>query len=143
MISPSKQQIINVAAAVIRLNNKILITSRPHGKSYAGFWEFPGGKIHEGETPQHCIKRELKEELNSDSIPLDIISCNFFDYPEKKVKIYFVRTFLLDEKQLSPEENQKISWIDKENLSNIQILPADKIFINIYLCNNMQNYALL
>ena len=53
-----------VSAGIVCRNGKILICQRPKGKSLAGFWEFPGGKLEEGESLQDCLKRELKEELD-------------------------------------------------------------------------------
>ena len=72
---PSVRPTVLVAAvALIDAKGKILLTKRPEGKSMAGLWEFPGGKVKEGEAPESALVRELKEELGIDVQPEDILS---------------------------------------------------------------------
>ena len=72
---------IRVAAAVIHEENKIFATARGYGE-YKGQWEFPGGKIELGETPQEALKREITEELATDILVGDLIDTVEYDYPE-------------------------------------------------------------
>lgn len=64
-----KKVVLVAAAAILDADGRVLIAQRPKGKSMAGLWEFPGGKVHEGETPEYALMRELKEELDIDSRP--------------------------------------------------------------------------
>jgi len=70
-----------VAAAVVHRDGNILITCRAPGEKLAGMWEFPGGKLEPGETPQSCIVRELREELGVESDAGDILTTSVFTYP--------------------------------------------------------------
>lgn len=97
---------IRVAAAVCIRNGQVLVASRPEDKPPAG-WEFPGGKLEPGETPQRAAIRELKEELNWNILPLDIM----FQVKNDKIHLYFVRVIPGDDISPAPCENQQIKWI--------------------------------
>lgn len=71
---------INVVAAIIRDGNKVFATQRGYGE-YKDGWEFPGGKIEPGETPQEALAREIKEELDSEIVVVDYFTTIEFDYP--------------------------------------------------------------
>ena len=72
---------IRVVAAVIRDRDRIFATQRGYG-NYKGWWEFPGGKIEAGETPQEALKREIREELDTLVEVGDLVACVEYDYPE-------------------------------------------------------------
>jgi mutator protein MutT len=97
---------IRVAAAVCIQNGKVLLASRPADKPPAG-WEFPGGKLEAGETVQQAAVRELKEELNWNILPLDII----YQLKKNNIMLYFVRVIPADDSLPRPCENQQIKWV--------------------------------
>ena len=77
----------SVAAAVVYLNDKILITRRVPGEKLAGMWEFPGGKLEADETPQTCIVRELREELGIVSVTGEILTTSVYTYAVGAVEL--------------------------------------------------------
>ena len=120
------QKRIEVAAGVIRKNGMTLICSRPKNTSAGGFFEFPGGKCEVGETPEKCIIRELKEELGIDSIAFDRIHVLEHDYPEKKVRVHFIRCMICDDSPSpQPLDGQEIKWVPTGELERENFLPAD------------------
>ncbi len=117
---------IRVCAAVIRKDGRILICTRPEGKHLAGMWEFPGGKIHDDESIQESLRRELKEELGVNVFAADQIFEIFHTYPEKTVRIHFLRTFIDDSlENLHPMEGQKLMWASTEEMGKLCFVPAD------------------
>jgi 8-oxo-dGTP diphosphatase len=117
--------VIKVAAAVIlRPDGSFLMARRPPGKLYAGYWEFPGGKIEEGEAPAHAIARELHEELGIEiGIPCPWIT-RVFTYPHGIVHLRFFRVF--DWKnEPEPREGQDIGWQTLDTLVSGPMLPAN------------------
>ena len=121
---------LNVVAALIYEDDKILLTSRPDHQEHAGFWEFPGGKIESGETPAQSLKRELKEELDIEVSVYDTVFLIEHQYPDKLVYISFLRCMLLPDETPTALEQQEFAWVKRENLSNYKILPADKPLVN-------------
>lgn len=115
--------IINVVAAIIEKENKILATQRGYGE-FKDKWEFPGGKIKEGETAQDALTREIKEELDIEihiKCLLDIIE---YDYPDFHLSMECFLCTIKDG-QLELKEHEDAKWLDKENLYTIDWLPAD------------------
>lgn len=125
---------IRVCAAVIRNSGRFLLCTRPDGKSMAGYWEFPGGKVKVGESDGECLRREIKEELGIDVLPLDRIYSLRHRYPDKEVELYFYRCALVDcSAAIKPLEGQKMQWAKAENLADIEFLPADIEFAKFLL----------
>lgn len=123
-------QIVHVAAAVlIRDDGRVLLASRPEGKAWAGWWEFPGGKIEAGESPAEALSRELDEELGIQVKNAYPWLVRTFDYPEKTVKLHFfiVRVWAGD-----PEgrEGQQLSWQNPFDLTVSPMLPANAPILN-------------
>ena len=90
--APAARKVTEVAVGVLlRPDDAVLLADRPSGKPYAGYWEFPGGKIEPGETVEHALARELHEELGIDIGPADPWVTFEFDYPHAFVRLHFCR----------------------------------------------------
>ncbi len=125
-----KPKINVVAAVIVNEHNRILITQRMPDSHLSGFWEFPGGKIDEHESPQQALKREIKEELDADVEVLRLLWQQEFEYPEKEIRISFYHCRLLsDERQLKTLEVADLRWIKAEEFSRFPFPPADDAFI--------------
>lgn len=118
---------IHVSAAIIMKDNKIFVTQRGYGE-FKDWWEFPGGKIEEGETPEECLKREIKEELEAD-INIDKYLCTVeYDYPNFHLKMEcFICSLINGHLELVEAEDAK--FITKDQLDNIDFLPADLLVV--------------
>lgn len=129
--------ILVVAAALIDENNHVLLAQRPKGKSLADLWEFPGGKIEEGERPEQALIRELEEELGikvneKNLIPLTFVSFCYQDF-HLLMPLWAIREW---KGAIHPYEHQALSWVSKEELDNFNMPPADiplKEFLYKYL----------
>lgn len=111
---------IEVTAAIIKKDDKILICQRPKGKRFADMWEFPGGKTEPGETSEECIIRECREELGV-TIEID----NFFaDITKEDLHISFFICRIAQGVTMQ-KEHQDLRWITKEELSDYIFCPAD------------------
>ena len=119
---------IRVVAAVIKEKNKngepiIFATQRGYG-DFKGGWEFPGGKIEEGETPQEALKREIMEELNTEIKVGELIDTIEFDYPTFHLSMdcFWAEVVSGD---LVLKEHESAKWLTKEELDSVEWLPAD------------------
>ncbi len=126
----NKKKIIYVSAClIIDPNDKILISSREHKSDFSEYWEFPGGKINTNETPEECIIRELKEELNIDVSYNCIAPIGFssFDYE----KFHIVLMLFVTRKWLGnlfPLEGNKLKWVSYNELKKHKMPEANKSF---------------
>ncbi len=116
---------IEVAAAVIeRPDGTFLMASRPAGKVYAGWWEFPGGKVEPGEAPRHALERELREELGiAVRRAYPWLTCDY-DYAHARVRLYFFRVTDWSGEP-HPHEGQGMAWVRAERPGVEPILPAN------------------
>ena len=117
-----------VTAAIIIDNNKILIAQRGKNENLAGKWEFPGGKIEIDETPQQCIKRENREELEVDIVVGNYLGESICTYSNSKIKlIAYFATILSGDIKLSVHD--KVEWITISEFDEYEFAPADIPFI--------------
>ena len=119
-----KLQALEVVAAVIVKNGKILITQRPEGKRQENFWEFPGGKIEPGELAQTALRRELREELDI-SITVGALVAKVlheYDWGHVEIQAYLCEW---DDGQIKHLEVKDHQWVYPADLNNYHILPAD------------------
>ncbi len=114
---------IEVVAAIIRKDDKIFATQRGYGDFKDG-WEFPGGKVEPGETPEAALKREIREELSA-AINVDSFVCTVdYDYPKFHLTMHCYYCSLLDD-ALHLNEHEAAKWLTKEQLDSVDWLPAD------------------
>ena len=116
-------KVIEVVAAVIRKDNKVLATQRGYGEFKDG-WEFPGGKIQEGETPQEALKREIMEELDTEIEVGELIDTIEYDYPEFHLSMDCFWAEVVSG-ELILKEAEAAKWLTKEELDSVKWLPAD------------------
>ncbi len=116
-------KIIEVVAAVIVEGGKVFATQRGYG-DYKGGWEFPGGKIEDGETPEQAIIREIEEELATTIRVDQFLSTIDYDYPTFHLTMHcFLCSVVSGNLQLL--EHQSSKWLDASNLADVDWLPAD------------------
>ena len=114
---------IEVVAAIIHKDGRIFATQRGYG-DWKDWWEFPGGKMEAGETPEEALKREIREELSTE-IQLDKLFCTVeWDYPKFHLTMHCYLCSLLTE-ALHLNEHEAARWLPKEELNSVQWLPAD------------------
>jgi 8-oxo-dGTP diphosphatase len=119
---------IEVVAAIIRKEDKIFATQRGYD-DFKDWWEFPGGKIEVGETPEEALKREIHEELSTE-ISVDEFLCTVeYDYPAFHLKMHCYLCSLLTE-ALHLNEHEAAKWLTKDDLNSVKWLPADMLVID-------------
>ena len=114
---------VRVVAAVIRKGNKIFATQRGYGEFKDG-WEFPGGKIEEGETPEQALAREIKEELDTEIQVGKLIDTIEYDYPKFHLSMDCFWCEIM-QGGLELKEHEAARWLSKEELYSVDWLPAD------------------
>jgi 8-oxo-dGTP diphosphatase len=123
----ARPTVLVVAVALIDADGRVLIAKRPAGKSMAGLWEFPGGKVHAGETPEAALVRELNEELDIDITesclaPFTFASHAYADF-HLLMPLYLCRVWKGD---LTPREGQVLKWVQPNTLRDYPMPPADE-----------------
>ena len=114
---------IEVVAAIIYRDDKIFATQRGYG-DFKDWWEFPGGKMEAGETPEEALKREIHEELSTE-ISVDEFLCMVeYDYPKFHLTMHCYLCSLLTE-ALHLNEHEAARWLAKDELESVEWLPAD------------------
>jgi 8-oxo-dGTP diphosphatase len=122
----TKPTLLVVAAALVDRDNRVLLSKRPEGKSLAGLWEFPGGKVDAGETPEEALRRELKEELGIEVCetclaPFTFASHSYHDF-HLLMPLFLCRSW---EGEVEPQEGQEIAWVRAKRLADYPMPPAD------------------
>ena len=114
---------IEVVAAIIRRDDRIFATQRGYGE-FKDWWEFPGGKMEPGESPEEALAREIREELDAEIIVDKFLSTIDWDYPSFHLTLHCYLCSLLSE-ALHLNEHEAARWLGADELSSVQWLPAD------------------
>ena len=120
---------VNVVAAIIRDGDKVFATQRGYGEFKDG-WEFPGGKVEAGETPQEALKREIEEELNTEIEVGDYLTTIEYDYPAFHLSMKCYWASIIEGKPVLLE-HEAAKWLKKEDLYSVDWLPADLTIIDM------------
>jgi len=115
---------IDVVAAIIRDNGKILITQRLDNVHLAGLWEFPGGKVEPGESLEVALEREIREEVGLEIRVIDEFFTVDHDYPAKSVRLHFFNCAVL-KGEARPIDVADLRWVSPRDLRNYRFPPAD------------------
>jgi 8-oxo-dGTP diphosphatase len=119
-----------VAVALVDVDGRVLLAQRPEGKAMAGLWEFPGGKIHAGESPEAALIRELKEEIDIDVTEACLAPFTFASHRygtfHLLMPLYVCRRW---KGVMRPREGQALAWVRPEKLGDYPMPPADKPLI--------------
>lgn len=114
---------IQVVAAIIIRNNEVFATQRGYG-DWKGWWEFPGGKIEEGECPQEALRREIREELDADISVGALLDTVEWDYPTFHLTMHCY-VCSLESENIRLNEHASATWLSRATLDSVQWLPAD------------------
>ena len=117
-----------VAAIIVDGQGRIFATQRGYG-DWKDWWEFPGGKMEAGETPQQALKREIHEELDAEIEVGELLRTIDYDYPEFHLKMHCFRCKLASD-HLTLLEHESAKWLAPEELHSVRWLPADEDIIN-------------
>jgi 8-oxo-dGTP diphosphatase len=129
-----------VTAAIIINDNKFLICQRSKTDKLSGKWEFPGGKIEPGETPEECLKREIKEELNIEIEVHEKFGETIYEYPAGAIKLMaFYADWNGGEIELNVHDS--FEWVSKERIREFDFAPADVPFVNKYKTEKNSMYS--
>ena len=120
---------IYVVAAIIRDGDRVFATQRGYG-AYKDYWEFPGGKIEADESPEDALRREIREELDTDIRVGEYLTTIEYDYPEfhLSMKCYWAEVL---EGDLILKEHEAAKWLSKNELEDVAWLPADETLIDL------------
>ena len=114
---------IEVVAAIIRKEDKVFATQRGYG-DWKDWWEFPGGKMEPGETPEEALKREIREELDAEISVDKFLETIDYDYPQFHLTMHCFLCSLVGE-ALHLNEHEAARWLSAQNLNTVEWLPAD------------------
>ncbi len=122
--------VLVAAVALIDADGRVLLAERPPGKAMAGLWEFPGGKVGPGETPEQALIREIKEELGIDVTSNCLAPFTFashrYEHFHLLMPLYLCRVW---NGLVEPREGQRLAWVRVERLGDYEMPPADRPLI--------------
>lgn len=126
------KKVVRVAAAIIKEGERIFAVKRGYGE-FKGYWEFPGGKIENGETPEEALVREIREELDTEIAVRAWIDKIEYDYPTFHLSL---DCFLAERisGNLTLKEHEEAKWLTKEEIDSVKWLPADIELIDKIKC---------
>lgn len=123
------KHIIEVVGAIIKDGDRYLVGQRPANKAPGGMWEFMGGKIELGETPEQALARECREELNLEIEDERIVDSVVHEYPEKTIRLTLIECKPKSGSVPKALEHQQIRWVTRVEMDAIDFAPADRELI--------------
>lgn len=120
----------NVTAAILVHDNKILIAKRGPRDKLANKWEFPGGKVEEGETPEECLKREMREEFRIEVMVGEFFGESIYHYNHGSIKLLAYRT-LWQSGKITSEAHEEYRWVSIDQFQDYVFSPADIPFVEM------------
>ena len=118
--------IIDVVGAVVRDGDRVLMAQRPVGKAQTGLWEFPGGKVEPGETPEEALARECREELLLEIEAPRVITSVIHRYPGMTIRLMLVECRARPGSVPVPQEGQAVGWYRAADMDSLPLCPADR-----------------
>ncbi|MFO8085528.1 MAG: (deoxy)nucleoside triphosphate pyrophosphohydrolase [Desulfobacterales bacterium] len=128
MNSADLSDIVKATAAMLVKDDKIIIARRGPGDKLADKWEFPGGKIEIDETPEQCLKREMKEEFDIDVSVGEYLGSSIYHYDHMSIELLAYRTYWEGGK-IDLKDHDAFKWISLEQLAEFDFAPADQVFV--------------
>lgn len=123
---------IRVTAGILENRGKVLLAKRNKDDPLKNKWEFPGGKIEEGETPEKCLKRELSEELGIDAEIGEFLCSSKYEYDHVSIELLAYRVNGYSG-ELKPTDHEEIEWVSPSDFHNYDFPEADKPIIEILM----------
>ena len=132
MVISEKPTLIVPAIALVDTDSRILLAQRPEGKSFPGYWEFPGGKIETGETPEAALIREIREELGVETQDSCLAPVSFASHPYDDFHLILL-LYVCRRWQNTPQalEGGALEWVRPQRLRDYQMPPANLEFIAV------------
>ena len=121
--------IVDVVGAVVRDGDRVLMAQRPEGKAQTGLWEFPGGKVEPGETPEQALARECREELLLEIEAPRVITSVIHRYPAMTIRLILVECRARPGSVPVPQEGQAVGWYRAADMDSLPLCPADRELI--------------
>jgi len=129
VVSMPMSNIIEVVGAIVKDGDRYLVGQRPAHKSQGGLWEFMGGKIELGETPEQALARECREELALEIENEHIIDSVVHEYPEKTIRLTLISCSPKSGSIPKALEHQQIRWVTRDEMDALDFAPADRELI--------------
>lgn len=117
---------IDVVAAVIEEGGRILACRRSPDRQHGGLWEFPGGKVEPGETPEQALVREIHEELTVEIEPLE----HFTTVEKGELRLIFIRARLLTDRPTGSTDHDRLRWLTLQQLGSVEWAPSDRVAVS-------------
>ena len=117
-----------VGAFIVNENGEVLICKRPQNKKQAGLWEFPGGKIEKGESPEQALIREIQEELACEITPIEKMTDINYSYPDFDIHLQIIKA-KLNVGTPKALEHEEIKWVKPSEFKRYKWCPADEEFV--------------
>ena len=121
--------LVTVTAAIMSIENRVFIAQRKSSDSLRNKWEFPGGKIENNETPEQCLKREMKEEFGIDVSIGEYLDESIYHYEHMSIRLLAYRAFWKGG-NIYPKAHNDFKWVSPDKLYEYDFAPADAPFVN-------------